>query len=59
MNRRDRELLDKQFKQVVPASQHNGAIILAMFGLFFAAAILGGTLSPHQAKPMPVVYLTR
>jgi len=53
MNQRDRELLDKQLKWIVPTSRHNGAIILVMVGIFVAGIALGSTLSAHEAQSTP------
>jgi hypothetical protein len=50
MTRRDRELLNKQFRWQNPKSRNNGALILAIAGVFFAGIVLGGSLSAHQSK---------
>jgi len=54
MTRRDRELLNKQFRWMTPKPRSNGALILAIAGVFLAGILLGGSLSAHESKPLPV-----
>jgi len=54
MTRRDRELLNKQFRWLSPNPQNNGVLILAILGVFFAGIALGGSLSAHESKPVRV-----
>lgn len=54
MNRRDRDLLNKQFSWLTPKPRSNGRLILAIVGVFFAGVALGGSLSAHEDKPASV-----
>jgi hypothetical protein len=54
MNRRDRELLNKQFRWLTPKSQNYGLFILAVVGVFFAGIALGSAYSANDNKPVPV-----
>jgi hypothetical protein len=54
MTRRDRELLNKQFRWLTPKPRNNGVLILAIVGVFFGGIVLGGSLSAHEGKPVPV-----
>jgi hypothetical protein len=42
MNRRDRELLDKQLHAIHVAPRHDGVMIMAILAMFFAGIALGG-----------------
>ncbi|HUI21578.1 MAG TPA: hypothetical protein VLZ74_11120 [Methylocella sp.] len=42
MTRRDRELLNKQFRRLNPKPRSNGVLILAIVGVFVAGIVLGG-----------------
>ncbi len=55
MNKRDRELLDKQFGRLVSPSRHSGVVIFMIIGMFIAGVTLGGTLSAHETKLLPIV----
>ena len=42
MNRRDRELLDKQLHAIYVAPRHDGIMIMAILAMFFVGMALGG-----------------
>jgi len=48
MNRRDRELLDKQLRGHTPLQKH-GMVIFTVVAVFFAGVTVGGTLFSHQS----------
>jgi hypothetical protein len=50
MNRRDRELLDKQFRWLTPKPRNNVSLILAIVGVFLAGTALGESLFAHEGK---------
>jgi hypothetical protein len=52
MNRRDRELLDKQFRWLSPAPRHGGVMVFAVVGVFFAGVTLGGIMFTHRSEPV-------
>ena len=56
MNRRDRELLDKQMARLTPP-RNEGAIALMLAAMFLVGVTLGGVLSPHQSAPTQVASL--
>lgn len=47
MDRRDRELLDKQLRVFYPR-RDDGIMFLTVVAVFFAGVALGGVLFPHQ-----------
>jgi hypothetical protein len=53
MTRRDRELLDKQFRWQTPKPRNNGVLILALVGVFVAGIALSGSVSAPERKPVP------
>jgi hypothetical protein len=54
MNRRDQELLNKQFRWLSPSPRSDGVMILAMVTLFFAGIVLGGAVVAHESGPMQI-----
>ena len=52
MDRRDRELLDKQLHSVYVAPRSDGGLILAVLAVFFAGIALGGFLYAYTDQPM-------
>jgi len=53
MTRRDRDLLNKQFKRMTPAPR-SGVLILAVVGVFLVGIAVGGSLSAHENKSVPL-----
>ncbi len=52
MNRRDRELLDKQLRGLNLPPRHDGVMALAIFAVFLAGMALGGLVFAHKSVPM-------
>ena len=53
MNRRERELLDKQLHSIYAAPRSDGVLILAILAVFFAGIALGGFLFAYTSEPGP------
>ena len=53
MNRRDRELLDKQMRRLSPP-RNDGVIAIMLAAMFLVGVALGGVLSPHQSDPTQI-----
>jgi hypothetical protein len=51
MNRRDRELLDKQLRSIYVAPRSGGVLMLAVLGVFFAGITVGGFLYAYTSEP--------
>jgi len=51
MNQRDEELLDKQLHGLTMTPRHDGTMILAVLGIFFAGIALGGFLYAFTDEP--------
>ena len=51
MNRRDRELLDRQLHGLTVASQRDGILVLAFLAVFFAGITLGSFLYAYTSEP--------
>ncbi len=50
MNPQDRELLDKQLRNLHVAPRRDGVVIAAILAMFFGGIIVGGLLTePHKA----------
>jgi hypothetical protein len=56
MDRRDRELLDKQMRRLTPP-RNEGAIAVMLAAMFLVGMALGSVLSPHQSAPTQVASL--
>jgi len=54
MDRRDRELLDKQLRAIYPAPRNDGVMIVMIVAMFLAGMSLGGLLSAPRSAPMQV-----
>ena len=52
MNRRDRELLDKQLHAVYVAPRSDGVLMLAILAVFFAGIAVGGFLYAYTSEPI-------
>jgi hypothetical protein len=52
MDRRDRELLEKQVGRIAPSPRTNGVMILAIFAVFFGGMVAGGFLFGNKSVPM-------
>jgi hypothetical protein len=53
MNRRDRELLDKQLHAIYVPPRNHGVLMLAVLAVFFAGIALGGFLFAYTSEPGP------
>jgi hypothetical protein len=51
MNRRDRELLDRQMKHIQSQPRRDGVSILGMVGVFIAGLTAGGLLFTFGSNP--------
>jgi hypothetical protein len=51
MDRRDRELLDKQLRRFDPTPRSPGTMILALVAVFLAGVTLGGFMFAYKAEP--------
>ncbi|MGB7034426.1 MAG: hypothetical protein WBD71_02790 [Xanthobacteraceae bacterium] len=54
MNRRDQELLDKQFNALSVPRRSDGVLMLGILAVFFAGVTLGGFLYAYTSEPGPV-----
>lgn len=54
MNRRDRELLDRQLRALYIPPRSDGVLMLAVLAVFFAGIALGGFLYAYTSEPGPV-----
>jgi hypothetical protein len=54
MDQRDRELLDKQLRQLNPSPRSDGVLILAMLAVFISGMALGGFLFAHESQPLQI-----
>jgi len=52
MTRQDRELLNKQLGWATPKPRGNGALVLAILGVFVAGIVLGRSLPAHDGEPV-------
>jgi hypothetical protein len=52
MNRRDRELLDRQMKHIQSQPRRDGVLILGMVGVFIAGLTAGGSLFTFGSNPL-------
>jgi hypothetical protein len=53
MDRRDRELLDKQMRRLTPA-RNDGVIVGVLVAMFLVGVVLGNALSTHQGEPIQI-----
>jgi hypothetical protein len=53
MDRRDRELLDKQMRRLTPP-RNDGVIAVMVAVMFLVGVALGGALSPHQSEQIQI-----
>jgi hypothetical protein len=53
MNRRDKELLDKQLHAIYVPPRNDGVLMLAVLAVFFAGIALGGFLYAYTSEPGP------
>jgi|GEM_PF-3192685 uncharacterized membrane protein len=51
MNRHDRELLDKQLRNVQAPAQNEGALMLAMLAVFCIGMAVGGFIYAYTDAP--------
>jgi hypothetical protein len=56
MNRRDRELLDKQMRRLLPP-QNEGVIAVMLAAMFLVGMTLGSVPSPHQSEPTHIASM--
>jgi hypothetical protein len=56
MNRRDRELLDKQMRSLSPP-RNDGVIAVMLAAMFLVGIALGSVLSPHQSEPTQIASM--
>ena len=55
MNRRERELLDRQMRAITPP-RTNGLLILTALALFAAGIIAGGFLTEYRSGPTRMAW---
>jgi len=53
MDRRDRELLDKQMRRLTPP-QNEGVIIVMLAAMFLVGMALGSVVSPPKSEPVQI-----
>jgi len=56
MDRRDRELLDKQMRRI-SSPPNDGVIAVMLAAMFFVGMALGGVLSAHQSEPIQIASI--
>jgi hypothetical protein len=56
MNRRDRELLDKQMRSLSPP-RNDGVIAVMLAAMFLVGIAIGSVLSPHQSEPTQIASI--
>ena len=54
MNRRDRELLDKQLHAIYVPPRRDGVLMLGILAVFFAGIAFGGFIYAYTSEPGPV-----
>ena len=52
MNRRDRELLNRQIGRLRPAPRHDGILVAAMIGVFLTGLTVGGLVFTFGSNPL-------
>jgi hypothetical protein len=56
MERRDRELLDKQMRRLGPP-RNDGAIAVMLAAMFLIGMTVGGLLSVHQSEAIQIATM--
>jgi hypothetical protein len=56
MNRRDRELLDKQMRSLSPP-RNDGVIAVMLAAMFLVGIALGSVVFPHQSEPTQIASM--
>jgi hypothetical protein len=56
MDRRDRELLDKQMRRLTPPG-HEGVIAFMLAAMFLVGMTLGSVLSPPKSEPTQIASI--
>jgi hypothetical protein len=56
MDRRDRELLDKQMRRVTPP-RNDGVIAVLLAAMFLVGMTLGGILSEPKTEPIQIASI--
>jgi len=54
MNRRERDLLDKQLHAIYAPPRSDGVLMLGILAVFFAGIALGGFLYAYTSEPGPM-----
>jgi hypothetical protein len=54
MDQRDKELLDKQLRQLNPSPRSDSVVILAMVAVFLSGMALGGFLFANESEPVQI-----
>jgi hypothetical protein len=55
MDRRDRELLEKQLRPLTMPPRSDGVLVLATLAVFFGGMAIGGFLFGYESVPAPIV----
>jgi hypothetical protein len=53
MDRRDRELLDKQMR-TLSVPRNDGVIVVMLAAMFLVGVAIGGVVFPHQSEPTQI-----
>ena len=51
MDRRDKELLDRQLQHLVPSPRSDGELMLAIVGVFLIGTVVGGIIFANKTEP--------
>jgi len=56
MDRRDRELLDKQMRRLTPP-RNDGVIAVLLVAMFLIGMTVGSVLSPQKSEPIQIASM--
>jgi len=54
MDRRDRELLEKQLRPLTMPPRSDGVLVLATLAVFFGGMAIGGFVFGYESGPAPI-----
>jgi hypothetical protein len=51
MDRRDKKLLDRQLRHLVPSPRSDGVLMLTIVGVFLGGIVIGGIIFANKTEP--------